>query len=355
VFHKEHPEAGSRPGTLAIPPDSPPPRIYLTRYSVDSLSSHEVLDLSELRGVTEGTEAVWVDVQGLGSESTLRALAELFGLHPLTLEDAVNIPQRAKSEIYERYQLVIARVPVGDPDGGLTTPQVCLVIGPRWLLTFQERYFGFFEPVRERLRAAIGPIRELGPDYLAYALVDTLIDYYYPIAEQLSQALEDLEEHILDEPDSELLARIHRVRRDLVVLRRIGWPQREAVSALLREHSAFVSEPVRVFLRDTLDHIAQIMELVDSSREFGAGLSEVYLSTVSQRTNEVMKVLTLTATIFIPLTFVAGVYGMNFENMPELHSPSGYFVVLSVMAAIAVAMLALFRRRGWLGRRARRN
>jgi magnesium transporter len=356
VFHKEHPEAGSRPGTLAIPPDSPAPRIHLVRYSPESLTSHETQDLAELRGALDGPDTVWVDVRGLGDEATLRALGEIFALHPLALEDAVNIPQRAKSEIYEHYQLIIARVPVIDAEGDdLRTPQVCLVIGPRWLLTFQERYFGFFEPVRERLRAAVGPIRQLGPDYLAYALVDTMIDYYYPIAEQLSQALEDLEDDILDQPDAEILARIHRLRRQLVVLRRVGWPEREAVSAMLREHSPFISETVRIFLRDTLDHIAQIIELVDSSREFGAGLSEVYLSTVSQRTNEVMKVLTLTATIFIPLTFVAGIYGMNFHNMPELNTSWGYFGALGAMAAIAAGMLLYFRRRGWLGRRRSRG
>jgi magnesium transporter len=355
VFHKHHPEAGSRPGTLAIPAGSPPTRVHVVRYSPDSLETRELSDLGDLRGLIGGPGTTWIDVRGLGDERALRAVGEAFGLHPHALEDAVNVPQRAKSELYEGYQLVIARVPELDPDGVLRTPQVCFVIGEHWLLTFQERFFGFFEPVRERLRAAVGPIRELGPDYLAYALIDTLVDRYYPLAEDLSQELENLEDEIVEEPDSALLARIHQIRRSLVVLRRVGWPQREAISVLLREHSPYVSDQVRVYLRDTLDHIAQIVELVDATRDHAAGLSEIYLSNVSQRTNEVMKVLTLMATIFIPLTFIAGIYGMNFENMPELHSPWGYFAVLTLMGGVAAAMLGYFRYRGWLGRRRRRR
>jgi magnesium transporter len=355
VFHKAHPEAGSRPGTLAIPAGSPRPEIHVVCYSRESLESFELEDLSKLRGLAEREGTTWIDVRGLGDEAVLRAVGAAFGLHPLALEDAVNVPQRAKSELYDGYQLVIARVPELDPESrSVRAPQVCFIIGPGWLLTFQERFFGFFEPVRARLHAAVGPIREAGPDYLAYALIDTLIDRYYPVAGELSEELENLEERIVAEPDSELLTRIHQIRRALVVLRRVGWPQREAISALLREHSPFICESVRVYLRDTLDHIAQIVELVDSTREFAAGLSEIYLSNLSQRTNEVMKVLTLTATIFIPLTFIAGIYGMNFDNMPEIHSSWGYFGVLGLMGGVAAAMVLYFRRRGWLGR-ARRD
>ncbi len=355
MFHKENPPAGSRPGTLAIPPGSPPPEIYVVEYSAESVRQRQVEDVEELAKLRRNGVRTWVDVRGLGDEAVLYRLGELFGLHPLALEDAVNVPQRAKTEVYEHQQVVIARIPALDDDGRVQVPQVCLVIGPHYLLTFQERYFGFFEPVRERLRVGIGPIRRSGPDYLAYALVDTLIDRYFPIAERLAHELEELEDRVVENPEPEDLASIHRIRRQLSVIRRVGWPQREAIRSLVRDETPFVSDAVRVFLRDTESHIAQIMELVDSSREMAVGLTDIYLSTVSHRTNEVMKVLTLMASIFIPLTFVAGIYGMNFEYMPELQSPRAYPLVLVIMVTVAAGMVLYFRRRGWLGGRRRKK
>ena len=348
MFTKHNPEIGARPGTLAIPPDSPPPKITVVQYDEGQVDRFEVEDVSQLRALRDSERVTWVDVQGLGDEDTLRAIGQAFDLHPVALENAVNVPQRAKTELYEQHQLVIARTAVMDGQA-VRTPQVCFIIGENYLLTFQERYFGFFEPVRDRLRAGIGAIRKEGPDYLAYAMIDAMIDRYYPVAQRLSDRLEELEDVVVANPHPEVLARIHVLRRQLVVLRRVGWPQREAVSAMLRERSPFFSEQVKVFLRDTHDHIAQIVELIDSSREMASDLSEAYLSNVSHRTNEIMKVLTLMASIFIPLTFVAGIYGMNFENMPELHSRNGYFMVLAVMSVLAVGMTAFFWRRGWIG------
>jgi magnesium transporter len=297
---------------------------------------------------------LWVDVRGLGDEALLWRLAELFEIHPLALEDAVNVPQRAAAKLYERHQVVIARMPVLGERGAIRVPQVCLLIGDGHLLTFQERYFAFFDPVRERLRAGIGPIRRLGADYLAYALVDTLVDRYYPIAQGLSEELEELEDEVVERPQADTLGKIHRVRRRLVVIRRIGVPQREAILTLVRDRTPYVGDEVRVFLRDTQDHIAQIMELVDSSREMCVALMEIHLSNVSQRTNEVMKVLTILSSIFIPSTFLAGLYGMNFDHIPGLHQPWAFAALLLAMAGIAVGMLTFFRRRGWIGRTARR-
>lgn len=348
MFTKHNPEIGARPGTLAIPPGSPPPKITVIQYDADHVERREIEDVEELRSLQETDRVTWVDVQGLGDESILRAIGDAFGLHPVALENAVNVPQRAKTELYEQHQLVIARA--AETEAGIVrTPQVCFVIGARYLLTFQERPFGFFEPVRERIRAGIGAIRTEGPDYLAYAMIDAMIDRYYPVAQRLSDRLEELEDLVVENPHPEVLARIHGMRRQLVVLRRVGWPQREAISAMLRDQSPFFSDRVKVFLRDTHDHIAQIVELIDSSREMASDLAEAYLSNVSHRTNEIMKVLTLMASIFIPLTFVAGIYGMNFENMPELHSRNGYFTVLAVMAILGVGMTLFFRRKGWIG------
>ncbi|MCC6765681.1 MAG: magnesium/cobalt transporter CorA [Deltaproteobacteria bacterium] len=354
MFRKAHPPIGARPGTLAIPAGSPPPRLKVTAYDAAGIREVEVANVDDLAAFRDAPGMCWIDVQGLGDEVVLRRIGSIFDIHPLALEDAVNVPQRAKSEVYPNHQLVIARLPILDDGGGVDTPQVCMLIGPRHLLTFQVRFLGFFDAARERLRAGLGPMRSSGPDYLAYALLDTMIDHYYPLAEQISEELEALEDEIVDDPECDALGRLHRLRRQLAVLRRVAWPQREAVSQLVREKTPFVSEAVQLYLRDTFDHVSQIVEMIDSAREMAVGLSELHLSTIGHRTNEVMKVLTLMSSVFIPLTFIAGIYGMNFENMPELRSPVGYFVVLAVMVATALGMLGFFRRRGWLGSGRRR-
>ncbi|MGB5701395.1 MAG: magnesium/cobalt transporter CorA [Polyangiales bacterium] len=349
MFEKHNPEVGSRPGSLAIPPDSPFPKITVIRYDKNSVERREIADPSELSDLQDDNRTTWVDVQGLGDESTLRAIGQVFNLHPLALENAVNVPQRAKTELYEHHQLVIARTPCIDDQGSVRAPQVCFVIGEHYLLTFQERYYGFFDPVRERITTGLGIIRSGGPGYLAYALLDAMIDRYYPIVQGLSNALEELEDVVLENPHPDVLGRIRVLRRQVVVLRRVAWPQREAVNAMLREQSPFFDAQERLYLRDTYDHISQIAELVDSSREMASDLADAYLSNVSHRTNEIMKVLTLMASTFIPLTFVAGIYGMNFEYMPELRSRNGYFVVWGVMLTVAVGMALYFKRRGWIG------
>jgi magnesium transporter len=342
---------GSRPGTLAIPEGSPPPEIHRVLWSPDGVVDREVAELEELAEPVPDGHWIWIDVRGLGDEAVLRRVAEIFGIHDVALEDAVNVPQRAKVVPYEDHLLVIGRVPCFDDDGTVATPQVCFLIGDRHLVTFQERYFGFFDAVRQRLREGIGPIRKQGPDYLAYALVDTLTDHYYPVVEGLSESLNELEDPALAADDPETLTRLHEVRRQVAVLRRIGWPQRESIGHLVRDPSDRIGEDVRTYLRGTEDHIAQIMELADSLRDMAVGLTEVFMTQVSHRTNEIMKVLTLMASIFIPLTFIAGIYGMNFQNMPELDSRVGYPLVLVVMVSVASGMVAYFRRRGWIGRR----
>ena len=349
MFQKYNPEIGARPGTLSIPPDSPFPKIIVVEYDAESVDRREIEDVSELASVARSERTVWVDVQGLGDETTIRAIGKVFGLHAVALENAVNVPQRAKTELYEQHQLVIARTPEIDDEGFVRTPQVCFIIGERYLLTFQDRYYGFFDPVRARLLDGLGPMRSEGPGYLAYAMIDAMVDRYYPVAQHLSDALEELEDYVVENPHPDVLARIHGLRRQLVVLRRVGWPQREAINAMLRDQSRFFRETERVYLRDTHDHIAQIVELIDSAREMASDLAEAYLSNVSHRTNEIMKVLTLMASIFIPLTFVAGIYGMNFENMPELQAKNGYYVVWGILLLLAVGMTAYFRRRGWIG------
>ncbi|HEY5656587.1 MAG TPA: magnesium/cobalt transporter CorA [Myxococcota bacterium] len=354
MLEKRNPPVGSRPGTLAIPAGSPAPRVSVFDFSGEHLTERFVEDLAELEPFAQTQATTWVDWQGMGDEAALWRVAKIFGIHPLALEDAVNIPQRSKTELYEAHQIIIARSPLAE-GSRLGAPQVCFVLGQNYLVTFQDRYFGFFDPVRERIRAGIGPIREGGPDYLAYALIDALVDRYFPVVDGISQRLDDLEDAVLLEPDAEHLTRIHQIRRDIATLRRVGWPQRETVGELARAPSPFVSEETRVYFRDTFDHMSQIMGRVDFCREVTVGLMDIYLSTVGYRQNEIMKVLTLMASIFIPLTFVAGIYGMNFEYMPELQRPGAYFLVLTVMMVIAMLMIAYFRHRGWLGRSRRRR
>jgi len=350
-FVKWRPPVGSRPGTLAIPEGSPPPEVHLVTWSPEATSHQLVEDDERLREPPPDGAFSWVDVRGLGDEARLRRIAEIFGIGALALEDAVNVPQRAKVEEHAGHLLVVARIPCIDDDGNVTSPQVCFLLGPRHLITFQERYFGFFDAVRKRIQEGIGPIRNEGPDYLAYALIDALVDHYYPVVEELSSELTSLEELAVEADDPEVLTRIHRVRRQVALVRRVGWPQREAVGQLARGPLPHVSVSVRGYFRDTDDHMAQIMELADSLREMAVGLTEIFMTQVSHRTNEIMKVLTLMASIFIPLTFMAGIYGMNFEHMPELHSRWGYPLLLGSMVAVAAFMLWYFRRRGWIGRR----
>jgi magnesium transporter len=350
TFRKRLPPVGARVGTLAIPEDAPPPRIHVFDYGVDACRESDIEDPDELLPYIESEHWTWVDIQGFGDAARLERIGELFDLHPLTLEDATNVPQRAKSEIFESYQLIIGRAPQIDADGRIDVPQVCIIVGRNFVLTFQDRYFGFFDAVRERLRHGVGrPIRTLGPGYLAYVLLDTLVDHYFPMVEKLATDLEELEEDVNQHPSSSTLSRLHDIRRKLVVIRRVGWPQREALRGLAREDSPFIGDEVERYLRNTEDHAVQIMEAVDSCRETTQGLVDIYLSNLSQRTNEVMKVLTLMASIFIPLTFIAGIYGMNFEHMPELSQRYGYPIALATMVTVAAGMIAFFRRKGWLG------
>jgi magnesium transporter len=316
-------------------------------YGADSVQEREVADPEQLHPAARPGTTVWVDVQGFADTAKLRAIARVFELHPLVLEDATNVPQRAKSEVHAHEHVLVARVPVAAEDGTLEVPQACIILGRGWLLTFQDLRRGIFDPVREAIRQGSGPIRQLGADYLAYALLDAVVDRYFPVVEALATELEDVEAEVAQRPAPDLLARLQRVRRALAAVRRVGWPQREALGELAREPSPFVSNEVRVYLRDVEQHVRQIIELADSSRELAGLVTEIYLSQISHRTNEVMKVLTLVSSIFIPLTFVVGIYGMNFDVMPELHWRFGYPAVLLGMGAIAVCLILWFRRRGW--------
>lgn len=345
---------GTPPGTLVADPNSPHPAIRILAYGPDALVEHTVNNPQQVRDFLDKWPVLWVDVEGLGHAETIRELGELFAIHRLALEDVLNVHQRPKVEPYGDYHFIVTRM--ARFNGRVETEQLTLFLGENFVLTFQEGQPGdCLDVIRERIRQRRGRIREAGLDYLAYALLDSVVDGYFPILEEYGERLEALEDEIVTQPSSDTVARIHEIRRDLLTIRRAMWPQREMFNALLREELEMVTNETRLYLRDCYDHTTQIIDLVETYRELGADLTDVYLSSISNRTNEIMRVLTVIATIFIPLTFIAGVYGMNFNtsaspfNMPELNWFLGYPLVLLLMVAIAVGQLAFFRTRGWLG------
>ncbi len=348
MFRKRHPPAGSKPGTLVMHAQAQRPVIRVMKYKSDHLEERETAAVGQLKDLLEANTVCWIDVQGLGDEVILRELADLFSIHPLALEDVVNVPQRPKTEQFEKHTLCITRMALMRGET-IECEQVTLFVGPNYVLTIQERSGDVFDPVRNRIRQG-GPIfRSSGPSYLAYALLDAVIDGYYPILEVFGEKLEGLEDEIVANPQPANLREIYRAKRDLLALRRSVWPQREALNALVRDENPLLTDTVRVHLRDCYDHCVQIMDAIETYRELAGGLMDVHLSSVGNRQNEVMKVLTIMASVFIPLTFMAGVYGMNFENMPELRTPWGYPFLLVSMVAVASGMVWYFRRKGWLG------
>jgi magnesium transporter len=351
-FKKHHPPPGSRPGTLVIDRDAPAPRIRVIHYTADTVREDNDVDVHRLSAEVPAGSVVWVDVQGFGDESTIRRIGELFGLHRLVVEDVVNVPQRPKAEAYEEQLLLVTRTVRLLRPLNLDIGQISIVLGTHYVITFQERPGDVLEPVRRRLQGVEGAhFRRQGADYLAYALLDAVVDGHYPVLEGLGDQLEDLEESIINEPTPHLLRKLNDARHNLSALRRSLGPQREAVNMLLRDPNPLVSEDVRLYLRDVYDHCVQTAETVDSYRESVGGLLNTYLSSMANRTNEVMKILTIMASIFIPLTFLAGIYGMNFQNMPELQVWWAYPLLWLVMILVAVGMLIFFYRKRWIGSR----
>lgn len=322
-------------------------RLNLLRYDKDRVEERIDAPLDELATLVQPGQVAWLEVEGLGDERVLRRIAERFRIHPLALADIVNVGQRPKAEAYAEFELVICRMTCPSGQHEFELEQVSLVLGRDFVISFHEGARDVFEPLRERIRHG-ALVRSSGADYLAYALVDTLIDGYYPVVEAIGEHLEALEDAVSEPPGKDLLAEIHRARRQILSLVRVVHQQRDAVGAMMRADHPLIGDPVRLYLRDSFDHALQISDVLDTFREIALGLVEVYLSSVSQRTNEIIKVLTILSSIFIPLTFIVGVYGMNFEHMPELSWRYGYLMVWAIMAAVVAGLLFYFRRAGWI-------
>jgi magnesium transporter len=354
TFRKRRPPAGAAPGTLVMPAGAPTPHVFLIQYDANSLHEEVINNLLVLRDRLRPDRITWVDVQGLGDEAMLRTLADIFSIHPLALEDVVHIPQLPKTETYEQHQYFVTRMIRLAPPLEPETDQVSIFIGKNYVVTFQERRGDVYEPIRNRIRRN-APVRRMGADFLGYAIIDATIDGYFPVIESLGEQIELLEEAILNGASEESISKLQELKRKLLAMRRAIWPQRDAINALIRDDTPLISDSVRVYLRDCHDHCVQLVEVIETYREMCASLTELYLSRLAQRQNEVMKVLTIMASVFIPLTFIVGIYGMNFEYMPELHWKWSYPVLLILMLLVVAGMLGFFRRKGWWGRSRHRN
>ncbi|PIU78528.1 MAG: magnesium and cobalt transport protein CorA [Nitrospirae bacterium CG06_land_8_20_14_3_00_70_43] len=348
---------GVAPGTVSIDPQAHPSRLSVITYNAEVAEEHAVADVARVGPLRRADRIIWVAVEGLGDAHVLEELARLFRLHPLALEDVVNVHQRPKVEAYDDHLYCAMRM-FGLERGELDVQQVSLFMGEGFVLTLEERACGCLDPVRRRLlQAGPGRLRRSGADYLAYTVLDAVVDRYFPVLHALAERLEELEDRVLDPARQELIPHIHHVRRELLLVRRSVWPLGEAISRLLREEAEadFISAALRPYLRDLHDHTIQLKEGFDLCISMVEGLMEAYRSAVTMRANEVMRVLTVFASFFLPLSFVASLYGMNFNprtsplNMPELDWYFGYPLVLVVMAAIGGGLLLYFQHKGWLG------
>lgn len=347
-FTKRYHPPGTAPGTLTADDTTPtrPLKLRLLQYDAVTLNEREDISPAACKASLASGAITWIHAYGHASPDLLSKLGETFGLHPLALEDVLNTGQRPKLENYEHQLFAIMSLPAWHGPK-LTITQVSLFFGRNYVISFYNGDHDPFEPVRKRLRGSGVRIRERGADYLFYALLDIIIDQGFPVLETLGEWIEDLEDELLGKPSRETLAHIHELKRDLLLLRRMLWPQREMVNQLLREDQSLVQESTRPYLRDCYDHMVQIMDLFETYRDMTAGMMDIYLSSVSNRLNEVMRVLTVIATIFIPPTFLVGVYGMNFSGMPELHWRYGYPLAWLIILAMMGGMLMYFKRKEW--------
>ncbi|MEJ6655607.1 MAG: magnesium/cobalt transporter CorA [Pseudomonas sp.] len=343
-------KVGAPPGTLVHigkhKPDSA--AIHLMDYGPDELREAVIEDLASYRQDADDGRTAWLNVEGVSDASVVEGMGAIFGLHPLVMEDILNTDQRPKVEDYQGYLYIVLRMLQFDQGRQqIHSEQVSLVLGPDFVLSFQERPGDVFEGVRERIRTG-RRMRFMRTDYLTYALLDAVVDHYFEMLEFLGEQVEALEDQVIDAPGPDTLARIHHYRREMLLLRKSIWPLREVLSRLSRDESQLITEETRLYLRDVHDHAIHVIDNIDTIRELLVSMLDLYLSSVSKRTNEIMKVLTIFASLFMPLTFIVGVYGMNFDVMPELRWPWGYPAVMAVMLLIVMGLLAFFRRRRWI-------
>jgi magnesium transporter len=316
-------------------------------YDADGVRETRDAHVEDCLVLRKPSTITWVRVDGVHDASIVEAVGNVAGLHPLVMEDIVNTSQRPKYDVYDGYGFIELYM-LYDRAEGVEVEQVSLILGAGYVLTFQEVDGGVFAPVIDRIKSGKGNIRKYGADYLAYVIVDTIVDHYFHVLESLGERIDAIEAGLLARSGSEALVTINEAKRDILHLRRAIWPVREVLSEMERNEDRLFAEETRVYLRDVYDHVVQVIELLETQRDFLASLTDLYLSSQSQRMNEVMRFLTVVGTIFIPLTFIVGLYGMNFADMPELHWRYGYPAVLGIMAVIGIGMVFYFKKRRWL-------
>lgn len=351
LMKKRSKKAGLPPGTLIHIGERKTEEIKITimDYNETQFQEKEAKTFEECFPYKGRPTVTWINVDGIHQVQTLEKLGECFELHPLTLEDILNTDQRPKIEDFGEYMYVVLKMfSYDDKSSEILTEQVSLILGANFVLSFQENVGDVFNPIRERIRSGKGKIRKMGADYLVYALLDAIVDNYFIILEKIGEQIEFLEEKLVINPVPETLNIIHKLKKEMLFFRKSVWPLREVISVLERGESQFIKGSTKIFLRDVYDHNIQIIDTIETLREMLSGMLDIYLTGISNRLNAVMKVLTIIATIFMPLTFIAGVYGMNFKFMPELEWRWGYPLILLIMITIGILMLFYFKRKKWL-------
>lgn len=349
LVQKRSKKTGLPPGTLVHIGERRPGKVTLQVFHYNAGGCEELQpDHAGQLSPPVDESVVWINVGGVHNLDVLETLGKQFSLHPLLLEDVANTDQRPKLDDYEDYLFLVVKMLLLTERKEIAVEQVSFVLGRNYVISFQENGSDVFQPVRERLRGGKGRLRPSEADYLLYALVDAIVDQYFAVLEFMGERLEAVQQAVIDDPQPETLNSIHALKRQLLFLRRAVWPLRDVMNNLSRSDCAFLHEPTKVFFRDVYDHVVQIVDTIETLREMVSASLDIYLSSVSYRLNAVMRVLTVITTIFMPLSFIASIYGMNFEYMPELKSRWGYPLVIAVMAAVGVGMLVLFRKKRWL-------
>jgi magnesium transporter len=356
LYKRSSKKAGASPGTLVYVGEKKAEKVKISiiNYEAGLFEEKEAKSIEETLVGRDKPAVSWINIDGLHQIDILEKIGAHFNIHPLVLEDILNTRQRPKMEAYDDYIFVVLKMlQLGNNGAVVEAEQVSLILGPYFVISFQEKAGDVFNPIRERIKNKESRLRKNGPDYLVYRLLDTIVDHYFVILERLGERIEDLEEELLEKPEREALGKIQGLKRELIFLRKSVWPLREIISGLGREETALIKEPTEIFLRDVYDHTIQVIDTVENFRDMVAGMLDIYLSSLSNKMNEVMKVLTIIATIFIPLTFIAGIYGMNFDsqaspwNMPELHWYFGYPTAVLLMVIVGVVMIIYFKRKKW--------
>ena len=353
-FKRRTTAVGASPGAYHIPEGAHKPQIHAVSYSADFFDETTLETPAEAHALLRDDRVTWIDVRGLGDGQVLEQFAELFGLHRLAIADVANVGQRPKVEEYADVLFIVLRMVNLEESGEVAWEQVSLFLSESFVLTFQERPSDCLDPLRRRLREGKKTLRSSGADYLACMVVDSIVDGYFPVLEDFGELLEELENDVLINPQPGVLREVYGIKRALMTFRRAAWPLRDTLNQLLRDQHLLITETSSPYLRDATDHVMQVVDVIETYRELSGSLVDIYLSSISNRTNDVMRVLTVIATIFIPLTFVAGIYGMNFDtelpwNLPELGWRYGYVIFWVVCLLLGGGLLVMFRRLGWLG------